>query len=625
MAPFFFPDPFVYNISGAARLSAHTAVPAPLFSTHCAAPARETLTMTIDKPRPRVLVCGALAPEGLALLRAFADVDVLPQVDERGLVSAIVGYDGLIVDEATTVSATVAERSRQLKIIGTTAATLNHIDVDAVRHQEIVVLNSHDPFTVAVAEHTLALLLALARRLPHARENLLSGGWQDGALPGTGLAGKTLGIVGFGRIGRQVAHRAQAFGMRILVNQIRQTPELTLEEGLHSVDLDRLLVESDFITLHVPQRDETYHLLGPDQLRRMKRGAFLVNTAAADIVDQEALLAQLNSGDLAGVAMDLVAPPQPGDPLAFHERVLATPRVSAQTAEAHRAASISIAEQIIDFLRDVELDYVLPLRVVALDRVIPHESIDPRRVERLAMRIEQEGRLSNPPIVTAVGDNYMVLDGATRTSAMKMLGYPHAIVQLSSTETGLGLQSWYHVIMDIDSARLLQLLEDLPNITMVPASKEKAREDLFEYGALCYFHFVDEGVFLVQAASGVNRLDALNAVTEAYIAAGLVERTLETNMTTLRGEFPTMTALVVFPEYTVTQVMQVTLSGRYFPAGITRFIIPGRVLRLNADLAFLKSDRSLREKNRWLRDLLLDKLNKNQIRFYAEPVYLLDE
>ncbi|HEX6384428.1 MAG TPA: hypothetical protein VF177_07140, partial [Anaerolineae bacterium] len=220
---------------------------------------------------------------------------------------------------------------------------------------------------------------------------------------------------------------------------------------------------------------------------------------------------------------------------------------------------------------------------------------------------------------------YMVLDGATRTAALKKLGYPNAVVQVSSPNDGLGLHTWYHVIQGIEVNKLLRLLDDLPDISLVDSEIEKAEEDLFEYGGLCYVHTIDDRVFLVQPAQGVNRLHALNKLTESYIATADVARTLNKNMITLQHEYPEMAALVVFPEYTVNQVMQVTLSGRYFPAGITRFLISGRVLRLNADLEFLKSDKSLREKNRWLHELLVEKLNKGGIRYYAEPVYLLDE
>jgi hypothetical protein len=149
---------------------------------------------------------------------------------------------------------------------------------------------------------------------------------------------------------------------------------------------------------------------------------------------------------------------------------------------------------------------------------------------------------------------------------------------------------------------------------------------MFEHGGLCYLHTADNRIFVVKAASGANHLNALNKFTNTYIeSAAFVERILTNDMVKLSQEYPDLAAIVVFSEYTVEQVLQITKAGRVLPAGITRFIIPGRVLRLNADLNILKSDKSLAEKNKWLYDLMVEKLSNREIRYYAEPVYLLDE
>ncbi|VAW31811.1 hypothetical protein MNBD_CHLOROFLEXI01-4882, partial [hydrothermal vent metagenome] len=206
------------------------------------------------------------------------------------------------------------------------------------------------------------------------------------------------------------------------------------------------------------------------------------------------------------------------------------------------------------------------------------------------------------------------------------LGYKHGIVQVISAEDGLGLHTWYHVICQIGVGLLLQLLRRLPNIVLEESDIDNASDAMFEYGGLCYLQTIDNRVYLIYPAQGVNRLEALNQFTEAYIEAGHVDRTLNSNIISLKNEYEDLAAVVIFPEYTVNQVMQATLSsGRLFPAGITRFLIPGRILRLNADLSVLKSDKSLREKNRWLHELLVEKQGKGDIRYYGEPVYLLDE
>lgn len=577
--------------------------------------------------RPQVLVCDPIAQKGIDLLREYVDVDIKTNLPTHELLRTVPQYDGLITRSATQITEALLKHGLKLKIIGRAGVGLENVDVKAAQERGVVVVNSPDANSVAVAEHTMGLMLSLARHLPFADSSLKEGRWEKTRLVGTGLAGKTLGIVGFGRIGREVALRAQAFGMKILVNQKRHTPE-TLLENVDSVDLYELLRQSDFVTLHVPYRAETAHLIGAAELALLKPTAYLINTARGGVVDEAALLDALNNGRIAGAALDVFSEePATQSALAQHPAVIATPHIGASTSDAQEAAAVSIAQQFIEFFQDVQVESVLPLRVVPMADVVPHEHIDQKRVDRLAKRLAQDNRLSNPPIVMETEDGrYMVLDGATRSAALKQLGFPHAVVQIASLDEGLGLHTWYHVIEGLSPETLLHMLRELPDIELAETAPDHADEALFEYGGLCYFHFVDGRVFMVYATQGVNRMDALNRLTAAYIDAGHVDRTLNKNLISLKSHYPDMGAVVIFPEYTVNQVVQVSLaSGRYFPAGITRFIIPGRILRVNADLTVLKSDQSLREKNRWLHKLLLEKQRKGGIRYYAEPVYLLDE
>ncbi|NJN94264.1 MAG: hypothetical protein HC875_09330 [Anaerolineales bacterium] len=443
---------------------------------------------------------------------------------------------------------------------------------------------------------------------------------------GTGLAGKTLGIIGFGRIGREVAVRAQAFGMKVIVNQRRPTPELNLEAGVESMDLMDLLKKADFVTLHVPSKAETKNLIGVEQLAVMKPSAYLINTARGTVVDEAALLAALNENRLAGAALDVFAEePAINNVLAQHERVIATPHIAASTEDAQRAAAITVAEKIIELIHEVRSESLLGLQVVPLDKVFPHEQVDQRRVEKLVHRFEVEGRLSNPPVVAQAGDRYVVLDGATRTAALKELGYPHIVVQIAAAKEQLGLRTWLHAIREGKPDQLIKLLNKLPALSLIETGKDKVLDEMVEFGGLCYLETVEGKLFLIQQKQGVNRLDALNQLTDAYISAYQVTRTLKNDIVSLHHEFSDLTALVIFPEFTVDQVLQIAQMGRVLPAGITRFIIPGRVLRLNAELRHLKSEQTLSEKNEWLHQLLLDKLDKGKIRYYQEPVYLLDE
>jgi hypothetical protein len=208
---------------------------------------------------------------------------------------------------------------------------------------------------------------------------------------------------------------------------------------------------------------------------------------------------------------------------------------------------------------------------------------------------------------------------------MKQLNFPHIIVQIVSPEDGLGLRTWSHIIRVLEVDRLMSLLYDLPEITLKEISLPELGDEAVKQGSLCYIQTVEARVFLVYAAPGASQSAALNRLTEMYINASTITRTLDDNFAKLQSEFPDITALVVYPQFTVEQILQIAQAGQVVPAGITRFIIPGRVLRVNVDLDYLKADIPLSEKNAWLRQFVIDKLKTNRARYYAEPVYLLDE
>ncbi len=556
-----------------------------------------TVAISEDRRRPRVLICDPISQAGVDILRQAADVDIRPNLSLEEILAIIPSYEAIVVRSATQVTSEVIEHGLNLKVIARAGSGLDNIDVSSALEHDIQVINSPDANTVAVAEHTMGLLLSLARRLPRADLSLKEGRWEKKDLMGTGLAGKTLGIVGYGRIGREVAIRAKAFGMRLLVNQRRPTPELGLSDAVEAVDLIELLQRSDFVTLHVRLSPETRDMIGEDELNLMKSTAYLINTARGGIVDEAALLKALDEGGIAGAALDVfVQEPATDNVLAQHPHVIATPHIGASTEDAQQAAAVTVAEEVVEILQNVQVQTILPLRVVSMDRVVCHENVDLHRVQQLAERIEADGVLRSPPVVIEIGEQYLVLDGASRTAAFQELDYQHIIVQVTSPEAGLELRAWNHVIRKVEVDSLISLLSEVPDITLKPAEGARAPEIMFAYGGLCYLQTVDGRVYVVHAVPGVNRFDALNQFTSSYIAAARVDRTLDDDIISLQHEFEHMSALVVFPEYTVSQVVQAT-QGRFFPAGITRFLIPGRILRLNAPLDVLRSDRiSSREK-----------------------------
>jgi D-3-phosphoglycerate dehydrogenase len=356
--------------------------------------------MTSEMQRPRVLICDAIASVGIEMLQEYAEVDIKTGLKPEELMAIVDGYEAIVVRSATKITGEIIKRGTRLKVIGRAGAGLDTIDVVTARERDIMVVNSPDSNTLAVAEHTMALLLALVRHLPQADVGLKQGRWEKKQLMGTGLAGKTLGIIGFGRIGREVAIRALAFGMTVLVNQRRPTPELNLEMGVTAVDLNDLLKKSDFVSLHVPSRPETEKLIGAEQLALMKPTAYLINTARGTVIDEEAMLAALNENRLNGAALDVfVEEPATHNALAQHPKVIATPHIAASTQDAQQAGAITVARQIIDIIRDSKSGNPLSLRVVPTESIKPHENVDLRRVERLAKRLTEDGSLANPHIV----------------------------------------------------------------------------------------------------------------------------------------------------------------------------------------------------------------------------------
>ena len=298
------------------------------------------------------MICDKIADIGIEMLQEYAEVDVRTGLGPEELIPIIGDYEAVVVRSATKIRSNIIEHGRRLNVIGRAGAGLDNIDVAAAEERGIKVVNSPDANTAAVAELTLAMLLGLARHLPRADASMKAGRWAKKELMGTGLVGKTLGLIGFGRIGRQVASRAGAFGMKVLAYQRRPNPEVNQALGVKAVDLAELLQQSDFVSVHVPASPATEKLIGAEQLAQMKPTAYLINTARGAVVDEAALLEALNAGQLAGAALDVyVQEPVVDSELARHERVIATPHIAASTEDAQHLAAVTVVEQIIEILR----------------------------------------------------------------------------------------------------------------------------------------------------------------------------------------------------------------------------------------------------------------------------------
>jgi D-3-phosphoglycerate dehydrogenase len=294
--------------------------------------------------RFRVLVREPIAEAGLDLLRERFEVDVDGESD---LAEVIGRYDGIVIRSATTLDEALIERAERLRVIGRAGVGVDNVDVAAATRRGIVVANAPDSTVVSAAEQTIGLLVALARNIPQAHAALKQGRWERSRWAGVELAGKTLVVLGFGRIGQQVARRALGLGMRVVAYDPFVGEERFREAGVERVErLEDALGAGEFVTLHLPLTEETRGFLGREAIARMRDGARLVNAARGALVDEEALVEAIRSGKLAGAALD-VFPREPySGPLLELDEVVVTPHLAASTEEAQDRAGVVVAEQV---------------------------------------------------------------------------------------------------------------------------------------------------------------------------------------------------------------------------------------------------------------------------------------
>ena len=302
------------------------------------------------KVTPRVLVKEQIADAGVDLLReAGFDVDLGVDWSDEELAERIGDYEGIVIRSATKLDAELLARADRLKVIGRAGIGVDNVDVDAATKRGIVVANAPQSNIVAAAEHTMALMLALARNVPRAHASLTAGRWERSELGGAELYEKTLGILGFGRIGQLVAQRAKGFGMHVLAFDPFVSAERFRELGVEQASSsDDLYARADFISLHLPRTDDTRGWLDADAFARMREGVRVVNCARGELVVDEALKDALDSGKVAGAALDVFSEEPVGEhPLFGYDNVVVTPHLGASTAEAQDRAGVQTAEQVV--------------------------------------------------------------------------------------------------------------------------------------------------------------------------------------------------------------------------------------------------------------------------------------
>ena len=301
----------------------------------------------------KVLIADQLSEDGVALLKnePGLSVDVKTGLSPKELAQIIGPYEGLVVRSSTKVTAEVIEKADRLKVIGRAGVGLDNVDADAATKRGIIVMNVPAGNTISTAEHTMSMILALARRIPQADVHLRAGLWERSKFVGTELFGKTLGIVGLGKIGTEVAKRAQAFGMRVVASDPFLSTERAQQLEVQLIDLKTIYAEADFITVHTPLTAETKHLIGAAEIAQMKRGVRLINCARGGILDEDALYQAIIDGKVAGAAIDVFeAEPPKGHPLLKLDQVVVTPHLGASTQEAQLNVAIEVAKQVADAL-----------------------------------------------------------------------------------------------------------------------------------------------------------------------------------------------------------------------------------------------------------------------------------
>jgi D-3-phosphoglycerate dehydrogenase / 2-oxoglutarate reductase len=344
--------------------------------------------------RARVLVKEKIGDSGVELLREHFDVEIGIDWSDEELAERIGGFDGIVIRSATKMTAELIERAESLRVIGRAGVGVDNVDVDAATKRGIVVANAPQSNVVTAAEHTMALLLALARNIPQAHASLTGGKWERSKFSGIELYEKTLGIVGFGRIGQLVAHRARAFEMRVLAFDPFVSAERYRELGVEKVaNVDELYSQADFITIHLPKTPETEGSLNAAAFAKMRDGVRILNVARGGLIDDAALKDALDSGKVGGAALDVF----PAEPITDYPlfdgypQVIVTPHLGASTAEATDRAGYQSAEQVVAALTGGVVSTAVNIPAIAAEdmEVLGPFTALATRLGRLAMALAE--------------------------------------------------------------------------------------------------------------------------------------------------------------------------------------------------------------------------------------------
>jgi D-3-phosphoglycerate dehydrogenase / 2-oxoglutarate reductase len=386
---------------------------------------------------PKILVCDKVAQAGVDILAKAFPVDNRPKLTAEELINLIPEYDALVVRSETKVTKDVIAVAKNLKVIGRAGVGVDNIDVEAATQKGIIVLNAPEGNTIAATEHTVAMMLALARNVPQAYCSLQNGLWERSKFTGVEVRGKTLGILGLGRIGSGVAKRALALEMKIIAYDPFIRAEQAEALGVELADLDDVFARADFITLHLPLTTDTRKLINQTAFAKMKKGVRLINVARGGVIDEADLLAAIDQGIVAGAAIDVFEkePVDPANPLLKSPKVIATPHLGASTAEAQVGVAVDVAHGVLAALRGEPVTTAVnmaPIPAHALEVIRPYfnlaermgclaATLAPGRVQ--SIEVEYSGNISEVDTKTLT---VAVIKGALSPFLQETINYVNA-------------------------------------------------------------------------------------------------------------------------------------------------------------------------------------------------------
>ena len=358
---------------------------------------------------PKVLISDKLSPAAVAIFRdRGVEADVKTGLSKDELLRIIGDYDGLAIRSGTKVTADVIKAAKRLKVVGRAGIGVDNVDIPAATAAGIIVMNTPFGNSITTAEHAIALMMALARDIPAANASTHAGKWEKNRFMGVEVTGKVFGLIGCGNIGSIVAERAKGLKMRVLAYDPYLSPERAADLGVEKTELNDLLARADFISLHTPLTSETRNLISAQAIARMKKGARLINCARGGLVDEAAVKAALESGQLAGAAFDVFEEePATKNPLFGNEKVVSTPHLGASTSEAQENVALQVAEQISDYLLTGAVTNALNMPSISGDEA--------QRVRPWIALAEQLGAFAGQLTETSISAVELVYEGTAAT------------------------------------------------------------------------------------------------------------------------------------------------------------------------------------------------------------------